>query len=320
MWQSAAFIASLQVKTRWEIDVKTFFSVFNDLIICVQPVKTWFQRSSHQGCVVYVVAAISARTLTAVAPRAPSHYDEMTAPRRPNCFRFVFIPRSAARLLLVSPLLAAIGPAACVRLCLSGATAALQRPGQADQSHHQSEETRAKTAGKCVPTSPPPPPTHKQNKKQQLHDGEKVTALIDSYWGGEDSELHNSYHKSTKRIYGNSRLCIRVSNSLTDRVCSGYSKMIVLVWLHAYRVAPADLTVISLLIPIPIHYESSSDSATLCLIILTERAAFICKLNCIAIIFFFAKTCSSSHPNLRIVFNSPDFDDCNVSSLKLTAR
>lgn len=167
----------------------------------------------------------------------------------------------------------------------------------------------------CRRHPPPPPPTHKQNKKQQLHDGEKVTALIDSYWGGEDSELHNSYHKSTKRIYGNSRLCIRVSNSLTDRVCSGYSKMIVLVWLHAYRVAPADLTVISLLIPIPIHYESSSDSATLCLIILTERAAFICKLNCIAIIFFFAKTCSSSHPNLRIVFNSPDFDDCNVSSL-----
>lgn len=185
MWQSAAFIASLQVKTRWEIDVKTFFSVFNDLIICVQPVKTWFQRSSHQGCVVYVVAAISARTLTAVAPRAPSHYDEMTAPRRPNCFRFVFIPRSAARLLLVSPLLAAIGPAACVRLCLSGATAALQRPGQADQSHHQSEETRAKTAGKCVPTSHPPPPLHTNKTKNNNCMMEKRLLLWLILIGGE---------------------------------------------------------------------------------------------------------------------------------------
>lgn len=38
-----------------------FSPFFNGLIICVQPVKTWLQRSSLRGCIVYVVAAICGR-------------------------------------------------------------------------------------------------------------------------------------------------------------------------------------------------------------------------------------------------------------------
>lgn len=59
----------------------------------------------------------------------------------------LFLPCSAARLLLVAALLAAIGPGACVHVCLSSVAATTPGHGETVQSDQKSNEAHPRAAG-----------------------------------------------------------------------------------------------------------------------------------------------------------------------------
>lgn len=76
--------------------------------------------SAKSGTIVYIMVQYLPLELTARGLRSLSSWrDDSGSP----LIASVFSSRSAARLLLVAPLLAAIGPAARVHVCLPGAAA-----------------------------------------------------------------------------------------------------------------------------------------------------------------------------------------------------